>query len=520
MIYPALGLVFLLSLMVLAWVVILYWPAVEATPSASTQKVYVVGGGLAGCTTALALANKGHQVVLLEKASALGGNSVKASSGINGAHSTWQKTLGIEDSSELFHIDTLKYSQKQENPLSQHLAEQSVEALQWLAEQGVTFNQVVKLGGHSTARTHRSTEYMSIGSAIMGQIMPSVEHHDNIQVQLDTEVQDVMIRNLEVTGLQTAQGQVETTQVVLTQGGFAADKAWLQELRPDLARWGTTSGPQANGTLLRSLQNKCLMLDLASIQVHPTGFVDPKDPDNPNKVLAAEILRGVGGQLLNHRGERFCDELGSRQEVYEAMLAQEQEHFTLRVPQESYQAAKQHVDYYLMKGLLRETAQGYEGIVTPVVHYCHGGLHIDEKARVKNPSGELVKGLWAAGESTGGLHGANRLGGNSLLECVVFGLTIAEQFPTLSDQNTSKVRAPQRQTKAFTLTEVARHKTEEDCYVVIAGEVYEIPPTVIKQHPNPEQWVQDYAGKDVSQEFQLMHHPGLLKLVIHKGKLQ
>ncbi|TGO63827.1 hypothetical protein BOTNAR_0095g00250 [Botryotinia narcissicola] len=215
---------------------------------------------------------------------------------------------------------------------------------------------------------------------------------------------------------------------------------------------------------------------MEKVQIHPTAFVDMKDTNNPTRFLAAEMLRGEGGVLLMG-GRRFVDELETRKvitgkimEVGEVLRSEghpRQWDVKLVIDQGVYEKAKSHLDFYLWKGLMRkctiaeenfggEVTGGlqryadtvakrledefgrksfgcwklnevkpdsviYVGNVTPAVHFTMGGVRIDEQARVLTIEGDVIRGIWAAGEVTGGIHGDNRLGGSSSLECVVFG---------------------------------------------------------------------------------------------------
>jgi len=219
--------------------------------------------------------------------------------------------------------------------------------------------------------------------------------------------------------------------------------------------------------------------------VHPTGLVKPDDADAKVKFLAAEALRGVGGVLLDQNGKRFANELGRRDYVTGEMWknkppfrlclnskASEEihwhvEHYKGRGVMKYYESgAALAKDMGISASTLEATFTEYNGIweknrdnapnppydaygggkthdpfgkkfyhnmpvtiddwysvaiVTPVIHYCMGGLLIDPNSLVLDQQNKPIEGLYAAGEIAGGVHGNNRLGGNSLLDCVVFG---------------------------------------------------------------------------------------------------
>ena len=235
-------------------------------------------------------------------------------------------------------------------------------------------------------------------------------------------------------------------------------------------------------------------IDLEWVQVHPTGLVNPKDPDAKVKFLAAEALRGVGGLIFDADGKRFANELGRRDYVTGEMWKNKApfrlclnkaaadeiiwhcKHYTGRgvmkyyengaalaaemgVPVERfvedterhYQAAKkQEKDpeggpypgypsgktwdepsgktgsgkkffHNIIPGSQFATEPFYVAIITPIIHYCMGGLEINTKSEVIGANNKPIPGLFCAGEVMGGVHGNNRLGGNSLLDCVVYG---------------------------------------------------------------------------------------------------
>lgn len=434
----------------------------------ASRTVIVVGAGLAGLSCAhqiLQLSNQ-YNVVVLEKMQSAGGNSIKASSGINGAGTPHQEPK--LDNPELFYQDTVKSAKGYgKSELAKVLSEKSVEAVNWLEKDfNVDLSTVTRLGGHSVARTHRGGGKLPPGFAIISSLSKPLG--DKIKTgckvtELISSKDPAAPQNTIVTGVKyQTEGDSTvhelTGQVVLASGGFSAAHSMLQKYRPDLDSLPTTNGASTLGEgQLMGSQIDANLVDMDQVQIHPTGFVDPKDPDNPTKFLAGEALRGEGGVLLIN-GKRFVDELQTRDVVSEAIMKQHKsDPVVLVLGENGYSRINHHVDFYVFKGLMKKGSLDdikqefswsgaeveipeseansetfYYGIVTPVVHFTMGGIDITPKSEVLDKSGNIIQNLYAAGEVSGGVHGANRLGGSSLLECVVFGRVAANSIVSKS----------------------------------------------------------------------------------------
>lgn len=482
-------------------------------PNAPSQTVIIVGGGLAGLSASYSALRAGATVRLLERAEKPGGNSIKASSGINGAPTRFQK-----GSDATFYSDTAKsagarlahadaspvnFKRGEREVLIKKLTGSSAQAVEFLVDEiGVDLSVVAQLGGHSFPRTHRGAGKLPPGAAIVTALIEKLKQDPNFDLQTGCEVEKLLTGAADdtprVTGVQyTKSGTTSSLNgaVVFTTGGFAGD-TWglLKKYRPDLAGLPSTNDPRPGAhSILEDLGAH--LVDMESVQVHPTGFILPSDPQARVKFLAAEMLRGEGGVLL-HRGKRFVNEMGTREHVSNVIMrlppastaepsqedsgALTQWDVQLLLDPGACEAASSHIDFYLWKGLLskkkvkdlddttQDTIRQYShavaskeadpfgrtafgnwrlagsveddeqevcvGQVTPITHFTMGGAAINEQGQIlaSRPGGSgedvrPVEGLWAAGEITGGIHGDNRLGGSSLLECVVFGRTVGEE---------------------------------------------------------------------------------------------
>ena len=289
-----------------------------AAAATTSTDVIIIGSGLAGLVVALhlldAAAAASWKVTILEKESKAGlGNSIKASSGINSSES--------DEHVPQFRHDTVQSAGDAARPhLIEPLVAGSAEAVQWLRDRlQVDLSASSQLGGHSAQRTHRPGGPRPVGAEIMGKLRPAVESHHAAaaadRVAIITNAKVTALRSdgqgrvtgveYEDTATKECQSITARQAVVIATGGFAADRTLLARYCPEFASFPATQGSFSTGDgiqLARELQ--AAVVDMDKIQVHPTGFVDPQDPDNPHKFLAAEVLRGVGGLLLNEQGKR------------------------------------------------------------------------------------------------------------------------------------------------------------------------------------------------------------------------
>ena len=496
-----------------------YKTAVEndATAEDSTvdADVVVVGAGGAGMTAAITAAGEGKSVVILESQSMVGGNSVRATGGMNAGKTVYQdenefgesagveKTLktaaekyadnetitalaktvseqwaayqanptGYFDSVELMELDTMIGGKGINDPeLVETLCANSADAIDWLDEHGITLHNVSSFGGASVKRIHRPVnaegKTVSVGSYMIPLLQENCEKA-GVKMMLDTTATEILTDangaavGVKATGASGETVTVNAKAVVLATGGFGANLDMVVKYKPELKGFMTTNAPGIQGQGIEMAQAiGAATVDMDQIQIHPTVEAN-------TAALITEGLRGDGAILINEEGKRFIDEVGTRDVVSAAEIAQTGSYSWLVVDQAMVDASSV-IQGYIKKGYtvtgatyeelgkamgvdaaaFAETMEKWNGYVeakndpdfgrtsfanplntapyyavkvTAGVHHTMGGLKINANTEVLNEKGQVIPGLFAAGEVTGGVHGANRLGGNAVADFTVFG---------------------------------------------------------------------------------------------------
>ena len=474
----------------------------QKTHPENTYDLVIIGAGLAGLTAAFEAIfslNGTKKILILEKLPTIGGNSKKATSGINMLSTPIQEKEGVKDSETLFFEDTMKSGKDLNDPqLVSTLINDSSSLYTFLKEEvGIELPNLSTLGGHSVARTHRPNN-STIGAYLVEAFYKKLKDIPNIEIVCNATAFELLTdqENRKIVGLKYYLDEnkdnlifLNTNSIILSTGGFGADfysdDSLLREFAKEKARFPTTNGAQTQGIgikMARKLDIK--LVDMDKIQLHPTGFIDPFNRYSKTKVLAPELFRAVGAILINQKGERFCNELGTRDYIVEKILKNckkakssliDQYESYLFLDQDALKNFGEKADFYIKKQYLSKFQNLYDfaekynlldyyyslvetiiafkssckskndifgrasfppkfsidgpfyaGIITPCIHYCMGGVCINKDGELIKNNGEILKGLFAAGEITGGVHGGNRLGGNSLMECIVFGRRVAK----------------------------------------------------------------------------------------------
>ena len=462
--------------------------------------IIIVGSGLAGLTSTYEiykLLPSNSKILLIEKEHSFGGNSIKATSGINLLNTLIQISNNISDKYDIFYNDTYKSSKNLSDPnliktliIHSHFLEKD-----FFNKINLNLSELSLLGGHSLPRTHRPKN-ITVGYYITSSIYNLLYKLNNKKLTIKFNATLIELtynkKKNKINGIKYFDKKldqivyVKTKAVILCTGGFGYDfnnsnnDSLIYEFAKNLTNFPTTSGKGSIGSgmkIARKIGAK--LIDMNYIQIHPTSFVDLKDEFNKHKFLAPELLRGKGGILINNKGERFCNELGYRDYVTEKIIKNcdkkinnnniEQYECFLILDKKGFDDYGKDINYYISKNLIKKYKNFkdfsnkfninytnlnktifdynecynnnktdnfdkkyfytnfdmnktiYVSVITPSIHYTMGGIKINNRTEVIDANNKIIKGLYAVGEVTGGVHGANRLGGNSLLECVVFG---------------------------------------------------------------------------------------------------
>lgn len=287
-----------------------------------------------------------------------------------------QIALGIKDSVEQFYQDTLKSARDLARPdLIRVLTGRSSSAVEWLQEKfTLDLSLVSRLGGHTFPRTHRGKEQfpgMTITYALMEGLEELAEKQPNRakivkKAKVESLIKDASGQVIGVEYIMVGKGADNTIfkeygPVILATGGYAADftkDSLLKQYRPELYDLSTTNGDHCTGDGIKmAAAIGANTIDLEKVQVHPTGLVDPKEPDAKVKFLAAEALRGCGGLLLNADGDRFCDELGHRDYVT-GMMNKNKFPIRLVLNTAASKEIEWHCRHYAGRGLMKRFDNG------------------------------------------------------------------------------------------------------------------------------------------------------------------
>lgn len=431
--------------------------------------VVVIGGGGAGLTAAISSAMEGKNVALVEKTEAIGGDTLISTAMYNCVDPELQKKYGIEDNEELFFEETYNGGhQKAKAELVRILTSQADEGMQFLKDLGLEFKPIIDncLGGQQ-ARGHFSkaengTDYI--------QVLSDACEKYGVDVFLNTKAQSLITEDNQVIGVETIHHgenvDYYANNVVLATGGFGYNvemrMKYNQNLTGDML-CSNASSSTGDGIVMAEEINASL-INMEYIELYP--MADVYDGGLHNSIPNV-INKGI---LVNRQGNRFIAEDASRDALASEIQAQE-DGFVYSIVDDDYSIdneEKEFMEGLIMMGhvvkadtieelaekldmdpfVLQQTIKNYNRAVdtqsdtqfhrltlenridqppfyanakTVTVHQTLGGVEINENAQVLDKNKEVIKGLFACGEVTGGIHGANRLGGNSFPDMIIFG---------------------------------------------------------------------------------------------------
>jgi succinate dehydrogenase / fumarate reductase flavoprotein subunit len=374
------------------------------------NKVLIIGAGGAGMTAALHAKNAGSDVTLISKEYPTRAQTCMAQGGINAAFGN------VEDDSVDAHIqNTLKSAHGiADKNAVEILCSRAQDAVKWLDSIGVCFSRTKngeiaqrKLGGASAKRACYAQDYtgLKILHTLYDKCLASDIEIINERYLLELIVEDDMVKGAIFLNIRDGEiEKYEASSVILATGGYAK----LYD------KHSTNSKASSGDGIAVALRAGARVSDLEFVQFHPTALKN-------SSILISESARGAGGYLLNSKGERFVDEVLPRDEVARAIDEQ------IKKGEDIFLDIRHLGEEFIESELPQERklARLYENVdplkdiipIKPSAHYTMGGIEVDKNSETN------IKGLFAVGECANHrVHGANRLGGNSLLELVVFGM--------------------------------------------------------------------------------------------------
>lgn len=447
--------------------------------------VVIIGSGFAGLAAAIEAKNGGAKdVIVLDKMPVHGGNSIINGGDFCAPGTKLQKENGVEDSPELMLKDMLKAGSYLNHPeLARTVAYNAKDAIEWTESYlGAKYTKLNYQGGHSVKRANGTIN--SSGSELVNKQLAKAKEL-GVKIQLRTKLDRFLAgKDGRIVGLEVRKDYKFPDErtgkkafikakkaVVLSSGGFSWDIALRQIHDPRLTdKFESTNHPGATGeALLAACISKAMDVQMDWIQLGP--WTSPDEKGFGNVPLFCEPLVGYGLMINPETGKRFFKETGNRKERADAIILVGH---PVIIMGDSYAVNKQVVPERLKGAMeigavkkfdtlealaneykipldtfLKEVARWnsfvekktdddfgcmifkdakpttvppfYAARLWPKVHHTMGGLVIDKNAQVMGFDMKPVKGLFAAGEVTGGVHGAVRLGGVAMADCIVFG---------------------------------------------------------------------------------------------------
>ena len=376
--------------------------------------IVIIGGGGAGMVAAISAADTGKNVILIEKQAMLGGNSVRATGGMNATHTPEQdnnkfsENIGLEktlktasekwannkvvtelaqkvasqyedwknsgskgyfDSIELMQLDTLIGGHGTNNPeLVKTFALNAADAIKWLKTINIDLTSVGAFGGASVKRIHRpldeNKKVVSVGAYMIPRLEAACKARKNITILTETTAKSILMSESGAAVGIVAQAKagnnvtIKSKSVIIASGGFGANLKLVAIYNPNLEGFMTTNAPGINGDgIFMGQELGAAVVDMKQIQIHPTVQFD-------TSALITEGLRGDGAILVNSEGKRFTDETSTRDAVSAAEIAQPGSYSWLIVDQKMADASGV-IKGYISKGFTKQ-GETYESLAKEI----------------------------------------------------------------------------------------------------------------------------------------------------------
>jgi flavocytochrome c len=445
--------------------------------------VIIIGGGGAGLAAAVSAHQNGAKVLVLEKMPKVGGNTIISGAAYNAVDPKRQTAAGIEDSIEKHYTQTFEGGDKLAKPeMVRTFVEKAYPTLEWLESLGMKFkDDIFTVLGALWPRSHKPIE--PLGTGYINTYMNYIKANSkDIEIMLNTTATELIVEGGKVIGVKAnnLDGKITAIAnkgVVVATGGFGANivmRDKFNKIWPTLTNIKTTNHPGATGDgMLMAQKIGANLIGMEQIQLLPMG-----DPQTGS--LSGNIEQGVENRIfVNKTGDRFVDEGARRDVMTKALFEQKDATMWIVLDKHSYPTGltknnfNETIDQLVAEGraykadtledlakqigvtpenLVKsvaefnkvveqggkdafgrtlfkdkiDTAPFYAGARVPTVHHTMGGIEINTSAQVLDANGKLIPGLYAAGETTGGIHGSNRLGGNALPDAAIFGRIAGE----------------------------------------------------------------------------------------------
>lgn len=433
---------YLIIFIILIMVIILLLPKTEKFD------VLVIGAGGGGMTAAIEADKNGADVVIMEKLPVIGGNTIKATDGINAWGTSQQKKAGIKDNADRYYEDMLKNSNgNSNNKIMKLFAYQSKTSLEWLEEKGAKFQVVEKMIGSSVPRTHRPLSDTAVGVEIVRTLENEIKKQ-KIDIRVETEVLEIeRDKELFIVKIRDSKGNikyVKSKKVIIATGGFAGNERRIEKYRPDIKGLKTLSELSNLGDGLelgKSLGAK--LVSLGDIRIYPTAI-------EKNNLPVSELVRLKGGILLNSNGQHFVDELYGPEEIADMILKLEEKRAYLILDESVKEKLEELGEEDIIKNMVKKNTLDelkidlnlksiedarihfkkppFYGIsVVPVVYQVTGGLLVDERGRVFDYDNQPIEGLYSVGETVGGIYDTMPITGSSLSDIITLGRIAGEE---------------------------------------------------------------------------------------------